>query len=78
MEGVRRLQGGESASALARELEVKRSKLYDCALPGNAMANRLFPVPDAAPAARSVSKSAAKARLRSPRWSARLANRRSR
>ena len=28
MEAVRRMQGGESASVLARELEVKRSKLY--------------------------------------------------
>ena len=29
IEAVRRLQGGESTAALARELEVKRSKLYD-------------------------------------------------
>ena len=78
MEAVRRMQSGESASALARELEVKRSKLYDWCAAWDAMASRLFPVPDAAPAARRVSNAAAKARPSSPRWSAKSANRPSR
>ena len=78
MEAVRRMQSGESASALARELEVKRSKLYDWCAAWERYGEQAFPGPGRRPAARRVSNAAAKARPSSPRWSAKSANRPSR
>ncbi len=49
MEAVRRLQGGESASALARELEVKRSKLYDWCAAWERYGEQAFPGPGRRP-----------------------------
>ena len=51
MEAVRRMQGGESASALARELEVKRSKLYDWCAAWERYGGQAFPGPGRRPAA---------------------------
>ncbi len=49
MEAVRRMQGGESASALARELEVKRSKLYDWCAAFERYGEQAFPGPGRRP-----------------------------
>ena len=51
MEAVRRMQGGESASALARELEVKRGKLYDWCAAWERYGEQAFPGPGRRPAA---------------------------
>lgn len=45
IEAARRMQGGESASALARELEVKRSKLYDWCAAWERYGEQAFPGP---------------------------------
>ena len=47
--GVRRMQNGESASALARELEVKRSKLYDWCAAFERYGEQAFPGPGRRP-----------------------------
>ena len=49
MEAVRRMQSGESASALARELEVKRSKLYDWCAAWERYGEQAFPGPGRRP-----------------------------
>ncbi len=49
MEAVRRLQGGESASALARELVVNRSKLYDWCADYERYGEQAFPGPGRRP-----------------------------
>ena len=49
IEAVRRLQGGESASALARELEVKRGKLYDWCAAFERYGEQAFPGPGRRP-----------------------------
>ena len=46
---ARRLQGGESASALARELDVKRAKLYEWASQLDRYGNDAFPGPGRRP-----------------------------
>ena len=43
------MQGGESASALARELEVKRSKLYDWCAAWERYGEQAFPGPGRRP-----------------------------
>ena len=48
-EAVRRMQGGESASALARELEVKRGKLYDWCAAFERYGEKAFPGPGRRP-----------------------------
>ncbi len=49
MEAARRMQSGESASALARELEVKRGKLYDWCAAFERYGEQAFPVPGRRP-----------------------------
>ena len=49
IEAVRRMQGGESASALARELEVKRGKLYDWCAAFERYGEQAFPGPGRRP-----------------------------
>jgi len=49
IEAVRRMQGGESASTLARELEVKRGKLYDWCAAWERYGEQAFPGPGRRP-----------------------------
>ena len=49
MEAMRRMQGGEPASALARELEVKRGKLYDWCAAFERYGAQAFPGPGRRP-----------------------------
>ena len=49
MEAVRDTQGVESAAGLARELEGKRGKLYDCCAAFERYGEEAFPAPAAAP-----------------------------
>ena len=49
IEAVRRMQGGEPAAALARELEVKRSKLYDWCAAFERYGEQAFPGPGRRP-----------------------------
>ncbi len=49
IEAARRMQGGESASALARELELKRSKLYDWCAAWERYGEQAFPGPGRRP-----------------------------
>ena len=48
-EAVRRMQHGESVSALARELEVKRGKLYDWCAAFERYGEQAFPGPGRRP-----------------------------
>ena len=48
-EAVRRMQHGESVSALARELEVKRNKLYDWCAAFERYGEQAFPGPGRRP-----------------------------
>lgn len=52
MEAVKRLQAGESASALARELQVKRGKLYDWCAAYERYGEQAFPGPGRRPRGR--------------------------
>ncbi len=73
---VRRLEAGESGSALARELEVKREKLYDwLAQVERYGVEEAFPGAGRVPAAAPVSSPATKPRPASRSWNAKSAAR---